>query len=45
LNPHINKPNFIDMIKKNFGLSPYNISEVRIIADGSEHYKCFLDRV
>jgi len=44
LNPHINKANFIDLIKERFGLFPDNISEVRIIADGSEHYQCFLDR-
>jgi hypothetical protein len=44
LNPHINKPDLIDIIKQNFGLFLYNISEVRIIADGSEHYQCFLDR-
>ena len=44
LNPHINKPDFIDIIKQNFGLFPCNISEVRIIADGSDHYQCFLDR-
>jgi hypothetical protein len=43
LNPHINKPEFIDEIKKSFGLSASNISEVRVIADGSRHYQCFLD--
>ncbi|MCL2185833.1 MAG: hypothetical protein FWB86_08295 [Treponema sp.] len=43
LNPHINEPDFINLIKHEFGLSACNISEVRIIADGSEHYWCFLD--
>jgi len=43
LNPHINKSNFIDEIKKEFGLSAYNISEVRVIVDGTDHYHCFLD--
>ena len=43
LNPHINKPEFIEKIKYEFGLSIKNISEVRIISDGSNHYKCYLD--
>jgi len=43
LNPHINKAAFIDEIKEGFGLSASNISEVRVIADGSKHYQCFLD--
>ena len=43
LNPHINKPEFIEKIKNEFGLTIDNISEVRVISDGSEHYKCFLD--
>jgi hypothetical protein len=43
LNPHINKTVFIDEIKKGFGLAASNISEVRVIADGSRHYQCFLD--
>ena len=43
LNPHINKPNFIDAIKEGFGLFTCNIPEVRVNIDGSEHYKCFLD--
>jgi hypothetical protein len=45
LNPNINKSNFIDKIKEEYGLIPYNISEVRIISDGSGHYQCFLDRI
>jgi hypothetical protein len=43
LNPHINKSNFIETIKQGFGLLANNISEVRVIADGSDHYQCFLD--
>jgi hypothetical protein len=43
LNPHINISNFIDLIKEGFGLFIYNIPEIRVIADGSEHYQCFLD--
>jgi hypothetical protein len=44
LNPNINKENFIIEIQKNFGLFSYDISEVNVKADGSEHYQCFLDR-
>jgi len=43
LNPNINAPNFIDEVKQNFGLFSCNIPEVKVIADGSAHYKCFLD--
>jgi hypothetical protein len=43
LNPHINQPDFIKKIKQKFGLMPDNISEVKISADGSNHYRCFLD--
>jgi hypothetical protein len=40
LNPHINKPVFIDEIKREFGLS---CPDVRVKTDGSDHYRCFLD--
>ena len=43
LNPHINKPDFIDEIIREFGLSSDNIPDVRVKNDGSEHYCCFLD--
>jgi hypothetical protein len=43
LNPHINNHDFINLIKENFGLLSSNISEVKIVSDGSEHYQCFLD--
>jgi hypothetical protein len=44
LNPNINEPKFIDEIKEKFGLQNNDILKVRTIIDGSEHYKCFLDR-
>jgi len=44
LNPHINSRVFIDVIKQNFGLFFCNIPEIRVITDGSDHYKCFLNR-
>ena len=43
LNTHINKPPIINEIKLKFGLSNHNIPEVRVVVDGSAHYKCFLD--
>jgi len=44
LNPHINRSDFIKLIKQNFGLFPNNISDIRVITDGSTHYQCFLDK-
>ena len=44
LNPHISSSDFIELIKLNFGLLPDNISDIRIITDGSTHYQCFLDK-
>ena len=43
LNPHINKPDFVNEIKREFGLSSDNIPDVRVKNDGSDHYRCFLD--
>lgn len=43
LNPNINKPEIIDRIKTEFGLTDHNICEVRIVVDGSEHYRCYLE--
>jgi len=43
LNPNIDKPFIINEIKNSFGLILENISEIRIIADGSNHYKCWMD--
>ena len=43
--PHICTDHIIDEIKRKFGLNQSNgIVSVKIIADGSEHYKCDLDR-
>ena len=44
LNQHINQPTIIEEIKEKFGLYTHNISKVRVIVDGSVHYRCFLDR-
>jgi len=44
LNPNINISKVINDIKLKFGLTEQNISAVRILFDGSIHYKCFLDR-
>ena len=44
LNPNINTTEVIDWIKRVFNLNIYNnISKVKVISDGSEHYKCYLD--
>ena len=43
LNPHINRSPILDNIKLNFGLGKHNIPEVRVVVDGSVHYKCFID--
>jgi len=43
LNPNINIDQTINNIKLHFGLTENNISCVRIVSDGSTHYKCFID--
>ena len=43
LNPHINRPPVVNKIKLEFGLSIHNILNVRVVVDGSDHYKCFID--
>ena len=43
LNPVINIPQIIDDIKAKFGLTENNISSVRVIADNSKHYSCFIN--
>jgi hypothetical protein len=44
LSPHIiGHLNVMEDIKKRFNLSPYKISDVRVVADGSDHYKCWMD--
>ena len=44
LNPHINVVEIINEIKEKFGLTESNISSVRVVADGTGHYRCFIDR-
>jgi len=44
LNSNINETRFISEIKQKFGLTEYNISEVRVLEDNSSHYQCFIDR-
>ena len=43
LNPHINQTHILEDIKSEFGLSESNISKIRVIADNSAHYACFLN--
>ena len=43
LNPNISEKRFISEIKQKFGLTQYNISEVRVHEDHSSHYRCFID--
>ena len=42
LNPFICREPFIREIKTEFGLCENNISGIRIVADNSAHYACFL---
>jgi hypothetical protein len=44
LNPHIEKPGIINDIKRGFGLNEHTIPEIRIVVDGSVHYRCFIDK-
>ena len=44
LNLHLNMPWVINIIKMEFGLTAENIQNIRIIPDGFDHYRCFLDR-
>lgn len=44
LNPNINTDEVIDFIVDNFHLTGYNgINNIKVISDGSDHYKCYLD--
>ncbi len=44
-NPNIGGDDLIAFVKNVFHLSSENgITEIKTIADGSKHYKCFLDR-
>ena len=42
LNPNINQVRILEDIKVTFGLNGDNILKIRIIADNSAHYACFL---
>ena len=44
LNPNLNRGSIIEEIKEAFGLSKYNVRKIRIVADGSRHYECWLDK-
>jgi hypothetical protein len=45
LNPNINDEEVKEFIINEFNLYPHNgIKSVRMISDGSEHYKCYLDK-
>jgi len=44
MNPNINKPIIIEEIKARFGLGCNLITKIRIIADNSLHYRCFIDK-
>ena len=43
LNPYINQAHILTEIKAAFGLSEDNISKVRVVADNSAHYGCFIE--
>jgi hypothetical protein len=43
LNPHINKAEIVAEIKTRCGLDDSSIGEVRVVADGSGHYRCWMD--
>lgn len=42
LNPHINQPKVLEDIKTAFGLKADNIEKIKVIADNSAHYACFI---
>ena len=43
LNPHIFETFIIADVEEQFGLTPDNISTGGVVADGSSHYKCWMD--
>ena len=43
LNPVICREPFISEIKSEFGLGEDNISNIKVVADNSSHYACFLN--
>lgn len=42
LNPSINQIPIIEGIKKEFGLTGYSTAKIRVVADNSAHYACFI---
>ena len=44
LNPNIAEDDIIAWIKKEFGLDQIHLNKIEVKVDGSEHYKCYLDR-
>jgi hypothetical protein len=44
LNPHINIPGIVEEIAREFGLNGTDIANVRVVSDGSTHYRCFIDK-
>lgn len=45
LNPNICTKCVIEEIKTAFGLSPDTISQIRVVADRSAHYRCCMDEL
>jgi len=43
LNPNINRVDIVSQIKLKFGISTHNIPDIRVIADNSIHYQCWMD--
>jgi len=44
INPHLNRDDIINDIKRRFGLNKHTISKVRVFCDNSVHYQCWIDR-
>ena len=46
INPNLNTPKIISLIKDKFNLTEMNgIKKVKVLVDNSEHYRCHLDNV
>ena len=42
--PYLASKDLIDMLKREFNLTAHNgITSINLVADGSNHYKCYLD--
>ena len=44
LNPNINTNTVVDDIKRSFGLNQNSISSVKVSADNSYHYQCWIEQ-